>query len=130
MAPEPDIPAVRAVAPQSAPAGAPPRIEARSPAPADIPASPLPQQRQPATLVSRTDRARNRAAIEKRIGSIRGVLDELGRRNLAGVAKDDQDRAAAMVDLAETALKRGDLRQADDLSSRAAILANALMGSR
>jgi hypothetical protein len=130
MASEPETPPQRAPGQMPQLAGTPPRIEPQPPTSAELPSSPLPTARQPSVLLRRSDQMRNRVAIEERIREVRGVFVQLDRRNLGAEAKDDRARAAAMLDLAEKAIARGDLRQADDLSSRAAMLANTLVNAR
>jgi hypothetical protein len=68
--------------------------------------------------------------IAARIRQTRTAIAQLARRNLVGQLKDDRDRSASMLDLAQQALNRGDLRQADDLSDRAAILANIVLNAQ
>ena len=97
---------------------------------AELPSSPLPTARQPSVLLRRSDQTREPGVVEERIREVRGVFVQLDRRDLGAEAKDDRARAAAMLDLAEKAIARGDLRQADDLSSRAAMLANTLVNAR
>jgi hypothetical protein len=131
MAPEPEVPVP--------PTRVPPRVAA-VPAPAvrtePLQTPPPPEvlsggsPRQPAALQNRGDQARNRLAISTRIRNARAVLGQLAGRSFTGQARDDRDRAASMLDVAEQALNRGDLRQADDLSDRAAILANILLNGK
>jgi hypothetical protein len=128
MAPEPETPLPpRQISVRPTP---PPVARVESPAPAQpevLPAPPGTTARAPAALQSRSDRTRSRAAIEAQIRDTQAALTQLLRRNLAGEFKDDRDRATSLVELARQAIARGDLRQADDLSDRAAILAKTLL---
>ena len=92
-----------------------------------VPAVAVTPARPPATLQSRNDRIRNRAAIEAQISQTQADIRQLNSRALPAAANDDRERAISMLDLARKAVARGDLRQADDLSSRAAILAKTLL---
>jgi hypothetical protein len=128
MAPEPEAtPAPPAVVrkPASPRVGAAP---AASPE-AEVPAVIIPPPRPPAALQSRNDRARNRAAIEARIKEAQADLGQLQSRTLSAAGNDDRVRATGLLELARQAVVRGDLRQADDLSGRAAILARTLLNA-
>ena len=129
-----------AIAPEPETAPAPPVIVRRpaATAPARPGAAPTPEPetppavaatpaRPPSALQSRNDRTRNRAAIEAQISQTAADLRQLKSRALPAAANDDRERATSMLDLARKAVARGDLRQADDLSSRAAILARTLL---
>lgn len=59
-----------------------------------------------------------------------GLLAQLNRRNLTGTASEDRKRIVSMLDLAQQAFARGDLRQANDLSGRAAVLARTLLNAK
>ncbi len=129
IAPEPETPiaplpvTVRPVSPPTTS-----RVETPSPPPSEVqPPAPGTTARAPTALQSRSDRTRNRAAIEAQIRETQATLGQLQRRNLTGEFKDDRDRATSLLELARQAIARSDLRQADDLSGRAAILAKTLL---
>jgi hypothetical protein len=129
MAPEAEAPAAppAAVRAAAAPSMAP-RAEPAPPLPpAEVPAIAGTPPRAPATLQSRNDRTRNRAAIEARINQTQTALGQLKSRTLTAGANDDRVRATSLLELARQAVARGDLRQADDLAGRAAILARTLL---
>jgi len=129
MAPEPETPVpARVPALTVAPPATAARTEPPQTTPGPEPTAPR-TARQPAALQNRGDQARNRQAISNRIRNARAVLGQFATRNLSGQPKDDRDRAASMLDLAQQALDRGDLRQAEDLSDRAAILANIVLNN-
>lgn len=118
--PTPPPPHVATPAPRtSATSSAPPVLAPERPAP----------QRSTAALQSRTDAARDRAAIGGRLRDVRSLLNQIGR-SLTGTGKDDLDRAAAMLDLAQKAFDAGNLRQAEDLVTRADMLARTIQNGR
>jgi len=128
IAPEPDTAPAPPVVVRRPAAPAPARVGAApSPEPESPPAAIVTPGRPPATLQSRNDRTRNRPAIEAQITQTQADLKQLKSRTLPAAANDDRERATSMLDLARKAVARGDLRQADDLSSRAAILAKTLL---
>jgi hypothetical protein len=129
MAPETDHPAATP-AQSHVNMPTPPSVAGPVPTSPEVQAPSLPPSREPANLQSRTDRARNRAAIETKIRQVRGMLASLGSRNLPRSARDDRDRVASLVELAQQALAQGNLRQADDLSVRAAMLAKTLTDAK
>lgn len=136
VVPPPPAPSAPSSAPASAPPAASPSGQVQRPrsspprvVPSPKPVEPIPVPRQPPSLQSRTDADRDPAIIRAQLAEVRALLGTLSRQNLAGPAKENRDRVASMLDSAQKAYNAGNYRQADDLSSRAAMLAKSLAGN-
>ncbi len=104
---------------------------AQQPAAVPVPAPPKAvPQRAPLTLESSNDPLPERSSVESTMRDAQGLLAQLNRRNLTGTASEDRKRIVSMLDLAQQAFARGDLRQANDLSGRAAVLARTLLNAK
>ncbi len=117
-----------------------PRSKPASPGAKELPASgelrapepskpgPPPAETAPAPALMRTDQnARTAQQIETRIRTVRDTLQRLGDQTRSPNVDASLSRIRSLLNLADRALKRRDLGQADSLTDRAEVIARDLL---